>query len=85
MDIKKIIIIVISIGWIITLQYFLLDNWISSVNQEMAQKSQDAYNLGLIDTVSELYKQTENCQSAQIKIGNFTREVVDISCFITPP
>ena len=85
MDIQKILIIALSIGLIITLQYFVLDKWISSINLDMVQNSQDAYNQGIIDAVSVIYKQTDNCQSTQINIGDFTREVVDISCFITNP
>jgi len=80
MNKEKIIILGLSIALIVTLQYFVLDNWASSMNETMLENSQDAYNQGLTDAIATIYQQTENCQGVPIVIGNLTKTVFDVSC-----
>ena len=80
MNIQKVIIIGLSIALVITLQYVVLDKWISSINQDMLQNSQNIYNQGLTDAFTTIYQQTENCQSVPIVIGNMSKSIFDVSC-----
>jgi len=85
MNKEKVIILGLSIALILTLQYFVLDNWAGSMNETMLENSQDAYNQGLTDAIATIYQQTENCQAVPIILGNFTKTVFDVSCIAISP
>ena len=80
MDKQKIIIIALTAALILTVQYFVLDRWISSAQQEISQNYQRGYTQGLNDAVVSLYDQTQNCHPATIVIGNLTKKVFDLAC-----
>ena len=80
MNIQKIIIIGLLISLIVILQYLVLDEWMDSINEEATQNFQNAYDQGLLDAVTAIYQQTENCQGVPINIGNLTKTVFDVSC-----
>ena len=79
---KKEIIIIIGLLVVIFLiaQYVILDKW-DEVNQ---QKAMDAYRTGyeqgLVDAVTTVFGQTQNCQPTTLTIGNLTKQVFDLEC-----
>ncbi len=76
----KMTIIILSIGLFGIAQYVMYEKIIESRQQEMAIAYQNGYNKGLTDAAVTVYKQTENCQTTTITIGNLTRTIFDLSC-----
>lgn len=61
-------------------QYLIYEKTIESRQQELSNAYQDGYDKGLTDAAVTVYKQTENCQTTNITIGNLTKTVFDLSC-----
>ena len=61
-------------------QYIIYEKITESREQELANAYQNGYDKGLTDAAITVYKQTENCQTTTITIGNLTKTVFDISC-----
>lgn len=80
MNKQKITIIVLSVTLFIMAQYVIYEKIIESRQQELANAYQNGFNKGLTDAAITIYKQTENCQTASITIGNLTKNIFDISC-----
>ena len=80
MDKQKIVIIALVAALILTVQYFVLDRWISSTQQEISQNYQRGYTQGLNDAVVAIYDQTQNCHPATLVLGNLTKNVFDLEC-----
>ena len=80
MNKQKIVIIALSIALFSLAQYVIYENIIESRQQELDNTFQSGYDKGLTDAVVELYKQTENCQTTTITLGNLTKNVFDLSC-----
>ena len=85
MDKQKLIIIVLSIALFLAIQYFFLERWINSTQEQVAKSYQSGYDQGLKDAVISVYKQTENCHAATIGVGNFSKNVFDSSCLKKSP
>lgn len=51
-----------------------------SRQQELTEAYQNGYNKGLTDAAVTIYKQTDNCQSTTVTIGNLTKTIFDLSC-----
>lgn len=80
MNKQKITIIVLSIALFGLAQYVIYEKITESRQQELTDAYQNGYNKGLTDTAVAVYKQTENCQTTTITIGNLTKTVFDVSC-----
>lgn len=80
MNKQKITIIVLSVALFALVQYVLYEKITESRQQELSNAYQNGYNKGLTDAAVTVYKQTENCQSTNITIGNLTKTVFDLSC-----
>ena len=80
MNKQRITIIALSIAVFALAQYVIYEKIIESRQQELANTYQDGYKKGLIDAAVAVYKQTENCQTTSITIGNFTKTILDVSC-----
>lgn len=80
MNKSKITIIVLSISLFALAQYVIYEKITESRQQELASAYQNGYNKGLTDAAITVYKQTENCQTTTITIGNLTKTVFDLSC-----
>ena len=80
MNTQKIIMIVLAISLIVTLQYLVLDKWMTSMDENTSQNIQNAYDQGIIDTISAIYNESENCQGVPITVGNLTKTIFDVSC-----
>ena len=81
LDKQKIIIISLIVLLLFLVQYIIYDNFIQQMEIELVNAFQEGYQQGLIDAVSEIFTQTEDCIVSTITIGNFTKDVVDYSCF----
>lgn len=76
----KVLIIVLTILLIISSSYIALEK-LSAMKQEIYNIGfQDGYNRALEDAILTLYQQTENCQRTTIRVGNLTREIIDVKC-----
>lgn len=80
MNKQRITIIALSIALFVLAQYVIYEKIIESRQQELTNMYQDGYKKGLTDAAMAVYKQTENCQTATITIGNFTKTIFDVSC-----
>lgn len=80
MNKQKTIIIILSVALFVLAQYVIYEKIIESRQQEVMMSYQNGYNKGLSDAVTTIYKQTENCQTTTITIGNFSKTVFDITC-----
>lgn len=80
MNKQKITIIALSIALFVSAQYIIYEKITESRQQELANAYQNGYNKGLTDAAVTVYKQTENCQTTTITIGNLTKTVFDLSC-----
>lgn len=77
---SKITIIALSIALFGLGQYVIYEKITESRQQELTNAYQNGYNKGLTDAAVTVYKQTENCQTTTITIGNLTKTVFDVSC-----
>ncbi len=78
---KKIIIIGgLTFLLIILAGYIIMDKYLELRERENIETFRQAYTQGVIDTITSLIKQTENCNPTTINFGNFTREIVDKAC-----
>ena len=73
-------IIALSVGLFALGQYVIYEKTTESRQQELSNAYQNGYTKGLSDAVTAIYKQTENCHSATLTIGNLTRTMLDLSC-----
>lgn len=80
MNKQKITIIVLSVALFTLAQYVIYEKIIESRQQELVKVFESGYNKGLADAAVAIYKQTENCQTTTVTIGNFTKNVFDLSC-----
>lgn len=83
MNKQKITIIALSVALFSIVQYVIYEKIVESRQEELSNAYQNGYNRGLTDAAVTIYKQTENCQSATITIGNSTKTVFDLSCLKT--
>ena len=85
MNKQKIIIIALSVSLFVLAQYIVYEKIIETRQQELTNTYQDGYKKGLTDAAVAVYKQTENCQTTTITIGNFTKTIFDVSCLKIEP
>ncbi len=83
MNKQKITIIALSVALFVLAQYVIYEKITESRQQELDNAYQNGYNKGLTDAAVTIYKQTENCQTTSITIGNLTKNIFDLSCFKT--
>lgn len=80
MNKSKITIIALSLTLFGLSQYVIYEKITESRQQELTSTYQNGYNKGLTDAAVTVYKQTDNCQTTTITIGNLTKTVFDLSC-----
>jgi hypothetical protein len=80
MNKQKITIIALSVGLFALGQYVIYEKANESRQQELTNAYQSGYNTGLSDAVTAVYKQTENCHTTTLTIGNLTKTILDLSC-----
>lgn len=80
MNKSKITIIALSVALFSLGQYVIYEKITESRQQDLVNTYQAGYNKGLTDAIVAVYKQTENCQTTTITLGNLTKTVFDISC-----
>ena len=85
MDKQKMIIIVLSVALFALGQYVLYEKIIESRQQEISNSYQHGYDKGITDAVTAVFKQTENCQTTSLTVGNMTKTILDFSCLKTSP
>ena len=80
MNKRKIAIIGLSIGIFVFGQYAIYEKTTESRQSDLSNAYQNGYNVGAFNAITALYKQTENCHSTTLGIGNLTRIMIDLSC-----
>ena len=80
LDKQKAVIISLIILSFVLIQYIVYDFFIKQMEVELVKAFQDGYQQGLIDAVSEIFKQTEDCAVSNIAVGNFSKNIIDYSC-----
>ena len=76
----KTIIILLVVLLIVSLGYITFDKYKTIQEKKLLTVYQNGYLKGIQESVVSIYKQTNNCQPAIIKIGNVTRQVFDTAC-----
>jgi len=74
--------IIITLGAALSLVsvFVIFDKLEESKQQEILEVYQRGYDDGAIDTVSALFKQTQDCKISTISLDNFTKDFIDLSC-----
>ncbi|MDE1725725.1 MAG: hypothetical protein KGH89_00480 [Thaumarchaeota archaeon] len=80
MNKQKITIVALSVALFVSAQYIIYEKITESRQQELANAYQGGYKNGLTDAAVAVYKQTENCQTTTVTIGNLTKTIFDVSC-----
>lgn len=80
MNKQQITITILSIALFASAQYIIYEKIIESRQQELSLSYQNGYAKGLTDTITTIFKQTENCHVSTMTLGNLTRSVFDLSC-----
>lgn len=77
---STVIIIVLSALLVIAAGFIASEQLQKARAAQLLNVSQQAYYAGVYDTVSSLYRETENCNVATVNLINLTRQLVDVSC-----
>ena len=77
---QKYVIIILAIALFSALQYVVFDKLNELKQQDMLNVFQQGYEQGVADSLNLLHEQTQNCQVAEITIGNITKNILDFSC-----
>jgi len=77
---QKITIIGLSVALGLAGIFIVLDEFIETSQQLIIESYQNGYQQGMIDSISSLFEQTQNCQITPIYLGNSTLNVVDYEC-----
>lgn len=85
MNKQRIVIIMLAVALFSLSQYIIYEKITESKQIELQRIFQNGYDKGLEDTVTTIYKQTDNCQTTTISVGNFTKTIFDLSCLKTQP
>jgi hypothetical protein len=80
---QTIIIIIMIVALVLEIQYVIYNKIDELQTQEKRDIFQRGYDQGSIDSITEIYKQTENCQIFYITIDNQTKNISDYSCLET--
>ena len=80
MDKQKITIIILGVALFLVIQYMIIDDWTRANQQLSNEMYQQGYEQGLIDAISAVFQQTQDCQISNITFKNFTKQIFDIGC-----
>jgi hypothetical protein len=80
MNKQKITIVILSVALFALAQYIIYEKIIESRQQELTLSYQNGYVKGLADTITTIFRQTENCHVSTITSGNLTKSLFDLSC-----
>lgn len=77
---QKITIIVLAIALFSVIQYFLLERWQETKNNEIINSYKAGYNRAYQEIITTLFKNTERCKIATLHADNLTKQLVDMKC-----
>ena len=77
---QNITIIGLAVGLGLVTIFFGIDKWSQATQEQMDEAFQEGYEQGVIDFVSTLFQQTEDCGITPVFLNNLTRSVVDVDC-----
>jgi len=80
MERNNIAIIGLSIALVLSIQFFIIDNWLEEQSEKSLASYIEGYDKGSSDTFISLFEKTQDCNLATITIGNFSKTLLDISC-----
>jgi len=80
MDKLKIVILALAIGLIFVLNYFLLDNYFKENQRHLEETFLSGRDQGIQESVSALFKNTENCNIVPIISENSSKNLIDLDC-----
>lgn len=69
----------------VTVQFFILKDWIEETEKEYKVIAEQSYDEGARDAIISLLMQTDDCTLSSITFENFTRYVIDVSCVNDSP
>lgn len=73
--------VVLAVGIpLLFLNFIFLEGLKEKKYEESANNFINGYDKGVIDSISSLYNNTENCNIVPIYIENKTRNLIDFSC-----
>lgn len=80
MDKQKIVIIVLAVALFLFAQYYVIEKWLVTKEQELALTYQNGYERGLSDAAKEIFASTKDCKPAIITLNDTTKQFFDASC-----
>lgn len=57
-----------------------MNEWADQNEQRNFESFQSGYENGLVDGVSTIFTQTDDCETSIITVGNFSKQIVDVLC-----
>ncbi len=81
MNRKKILIIGLIVGIVSLSAYIIFEKIEEKILLNEFDVYQKGYDDGIIDTVVVILEQTENCEVSKLEILNFSKQLIDLSCF----
>ncbi len=79
---QKFLIITLAVALAVIFTWFvIIDNYIiPTIQQDITNSYQNGYNAGVENFIIEIFQQTSNCQPTYIRIGNDTKQLIDVAC-----
>lgn len=71
--------------FIILISYVAYNEYNRALFNNMMDAARAGYDQGVIDTVSLIYQEAEDCQLVPLTLDNTTRHLVDVSCLEIVP
>jgi len=71
---------VLAVLLVVALAYIVMDKTQQQYMTQMQASFQTGYTQGLQYGITSLLMQTDSCQTTWVRAGNFTRQLVDVSC-----
>lgn len=76
----RLAILILLVLLLIAVVYFTGAKISDARQQDLAEASQQGFDLGVTNALVAAYQQTANCQVTTITLGNATRQIVDFTC-----
>ena len=76
----EISVIVLVIVLVVTVQYFIIQDWFESKEDELLESYMEGYEKGMSDAVLSLFEETQDCKLTTLTVNEFSRKLFDIEC-----
>lgn len=74
------IIILLLLAVVILVNSIFIEIWMENIQEERLSFYEAGFEQGLVDAVTALFHNTDNCSITTITLENETRSIIDTSC-----